>query len=157
MGGLPPQDLPPKRATYGLPGDLTSVAAAGFGDRLRGRSPTWTGSGLWTEPLILFRDCAGGASPLHQDLGPEYRVDQGRDLVHDRRWGPAGSRLGSPADAESLRYLFTVRRVSPVSFATSRRLIAPDSHSRRNCLNFSNRCGPKTTLPAAPSGQQQTS
>ena len=53
----------------------------------------------------------------------------------------------------------TVRRFSPVSFAISRRLIAPDSYSGRNRLNSNQRCGSKTTvsrLPATPNRQQQT-
>src|SRR5215218_8118019 len=74
------------------------------------------------------------------------------------RW-PAASLFGGATDAGSFRYLLTVRRFSPVSFAISRRLIAPDSYSGRNRLNFSQRCGSKTTvsrLPATPNRQQQT-
>ncbi|MCQ8773080.1 carbohydrate kinase family protein [Streptomyces telluris] len=41
-----------------------------------------------------------------------------------------------------------MRRFSPVSFAISRRLIAPDSYRPRNRLSSNQRCGSKTTLAA---------
>lgn len=58
---------------------------------------------------------------------------------------PSAVRFGGATGASPDKYFVTVRRFSPVSFAISRRLIAPDSYRPRNRLNSSQRCGSKTT------------
>lgn len=88
---------------------------------------------------------------LHQDLGPQHRVDQRRELVdHPRLRPPVRRPARRVAGPGADRYLRTALRSSPVSRATSDRLIAPDSNRLRKRRNSNHRCGSRTIADRLP-------
>lgn len=68
-------------------------------------------------------------------------------LAFDR---PFGDRRGGVAGSGADKYLRTVFRSSPVSRATSERLIAPDSNRLRKRRSSNHRCGSRTIVDRLP-------
>lgn len=90
--------------------------------------------------MLLFQcggDFGGGAGLV---LAGQVFADE-----VDEFGRPFAVRRGGDAGPSADKYLLTVRQLSPVSLATSVRLMAPDSTRPRKRRSSSQRCGSKTT------------